>query len=262
MSAYLGGRAFDELRHSFSDRDLEILRSVTQHRFLTAVQLEALHFDGHSSTTAAARVCRRVLARLTDQRVLKRLERRVGGVRAGSASYIYAVGPVGARLLGHPKRTTEPSELFLDHTLAVGDVHVWLRRAERADVFSVVELQIEQVSWRQFVGVGGSREIVKPDLYVVTAAGDFEDAWFLEVDRGTESPGAIARKCHVYDRYWRTGQEQQRHGAFPMVVWLCPTERRASRIQRVIRSARNIKRDLFRVTSNNDFVGLIAGGPS
>lgn len=262
MSAYLGGRAFDELRRTFSDRDLEILRDVAQHRFLSAVQIEGLHFDGHSTPTAAARVCRRVLVRLTNQRVLKRLERRVGGVRAGSASYIYTIGPVGARLLGQIKRTTEPSELFLDHTLAIGDVHVWLHRAERASRISVVELEIEPACWRQFIGIGGAREGVKPDLYAVTAAGDYEDAWFLEVDRGTESPAAISRKCHAYDRYWRTGQEQKRHGAFPIVVWLCPNARRASRIQRVLDSARNIKREIFRVTTNEEFVGLIAGGPS
>lgn len=262
MSAYLGRRAFDELRQTFSDRDLEVLCSVSRHRFLTAVQIEALHFDRHSTPTAAARVCRRVLARLTSERVLKRLERRVGGVRAGSASYIYAVGPIGARLLEKPQRATEPSQLFLDHTLAIGDVHIQLHRAERTNTISVAELEIEPTCWRQFIGPGGARDTVKPDLYLVTTAGEYEDSWFLEVDRSTESPAAISRKCHAYDRYWRTGQEQQRHGAFPLVVWICPNERRATRIQHVIDTARNLKRELFRVTSGPEFVALVAGGPS
>jgi hypothetical protein len=260
MSVYLGRCALDQLRKSVSERDLAILRSVSRHRFLTARQIEALHFDDHATPTASARVCRRVLARLTHERILQRLERRIGGVRAGSASYVYAVGRVGARLLGHASRVTEPSLLFLDHTVAIGDIHVRLKRTERAGLLRISKLEIEPECWRRFVGSGGARDIVRPDLYLVTEAGDYEDAWFLEVDRGTESPAAISRKCHAYDRYWRSGLEQQRRGAFPLVVWICPNEQRASRVQRVIDGARNVKRELFRVTTNDEFTTLVARG--
>jgi hypothetical protein len=243
-----------------SERDLAVLHSVSQHRFLTAIQIEALHFDGHSTTDAGARVCRRVLSRLSEQRLLKRLARRVGGVRAGSASYVYALGPAGARLLGQTKRTTEPSELFLKHTLAVGDVRVQLHRAHQAGLLNVSDLQIEPACWRRFVGPGGAADIVRPDLYLVTEAGAYEDAWFLEVDLGTESPAALSRKCRAYDRYWRSGREQTQHGSFPLTVWICPTERRAERVRRVFTDARSLKRELFRVTTEAELVDLLRGG--
>lgn len=260
MSAYLEPRAFESLRARLSERDLQILGSVSQHRFLSSRQIEALHFEDHASATAAARVARRVLARLTDERVIKRLQRRVGGVRAGSASYVYAVGPVGARLLGEPKRVTEPSELFLDHTLAIGDVRVALQVASDAGRLDLVELEVEPACWRRFVGPGGARDIVRPDLFALTAHGDFEDAWFIEVDRGTESPAALARKCHAYDRYWRSGREQAAHGAFPLVLWVAPDAKRAERIERVIRGSHSLKRELFRVTTTEQLVETIVGG--
>ena len=262
MSASPRRARFEQLRESLSERDLEILRSVSQHRFLAAKQLEALHFNDHTSEASGARICRRVLSRLADERVLRRLDRRVGGVRAGSASFVYALGPAGGRVLGHVRRTTEPSELFLAHTLAIGDVRVMLQAAERAGTLSISEMEIEPTCWRHFVGPGGARDIVRPDLYLVTAAGDYEDAWFLEVDRGTESPAALSRKCQAYDRYWRSGQEQLRHGSFPLVIWICPNEQRATRIERVIGSARNINRDLFRVTTNERLIALVAEGAS
>ena len=258
MSRYSGAAA--PLAAAFSERDLRIVRSVSQHRFLTATQIEALHFDEHASAEAGARVCRRVLARLNQQRVLKRLARRVGGVRAGSASYVYALGPVGARLLGQTKRTTEPSELFLGHTLAIGDVHVRLHRAQRNQQLEVEELRVEPACWRRFSGVGGAADIIRPDLYLVTAAGDYEDTWFLEIDRGTESPAAIARKCHAYERYWRSGREQAEHGSFPLTVWIAPNESRAARIQRVIANARHLNRQLFTVTTQDKLVRLIVEG--
>jgi Replication-relaxation len=259
MSAYLGRSGLEQLRRSLSDRDLRLLHSVNEHRFLTTAQIRALHFVS-GTTEGAERTCRRALTRLSRDRVLSRLQRRVGGVRAGSASFVYSVGPVGRRLLDEARRTTEPSALFLEHTLAVADVRVLLETAERSGAIELLRVEIEPTSWRRFVGPGGARDIVKPDLYVLTAAGDYEDAWFIEVDRGTESPAAIARKCHAYDRYWRSGREQAAQGSFPITIWVCPDERRRSRIRRIIGGARNLNRSLFRVTTGSRLLGLLSGG--
>ena len=166
-----------------------------------------------------------MLARLTRERLLARLQRQVGGVRAGSASYVYALGPVGSRLVADGRRRfTEPSPLFLDHTLAVAEARIELLRASSAGQFELVEVEVEPACWRRYMGPGGAAEFVRPDLYVVTASGAYEDCWFLEIDRGTESPAATSRKCRAYDRYWRTGAEQQRHRTFPLVVWVAPDD--------------------------------------
>src|SRR5688500_6435940 len=112
MRASIGQRG---LKYELSERDIAVIRAVLDHRFLTARQIEQLHFSDHATAEAAARICRRVLARLTRDRFLARLERRVGGVRAGSASYVYALGSSGGTLLdGTRNRVTEPSSLFLD----------------------------------------------------------------------------------------------------------------------------------------------------
>lgn len=260
MSAYLGHRGLERLRDQLSERDVLVIRSVREHRFLMARQIEALHFQDHATAEAAARVCRRVLARLTRDRVLARLRRRVGGVRAGSASYVYALGSVGRRVVVDGRRLVEPSPLFLDHALAVADTRVSLVRAQRNGELQLVEVEVEPVCWRRFLGVGGAPQAIKPDLYVVSAAGAFEDFWYLEVDRGTESPASIVRKCRTYDAYRRTGFEQERNGTFPLVVWVAPDGVREQRIVRVISGARNLKRDLFRVTTADRLTALIAGG--
>src|SRR5262245_7747674 len=100
------------LRSELSERDLAVVRFVAEHRFLTAKHVESLAFWDHASPLAAARVCRRVLLRLTREGLLARLERRVGGVRAGSASYVYGLRSRGIRLLTKEgSRITEPSWL-------------------------------------------------------------------------------------------------------------------------------------------------------
>lgn len=261
MSAYLGRRGLAQLRERVSERDLDVIRSVAEHRFLTTRQLEALHFADHASQLAGARVCRRVLARLTDERLLARLRRRVGGVRAGSASFVYALGPVGGRLIdGQSRRLVEPSTTFLAHTLAVAQAHVELIQAARAGQLELLNLDVEPRCWRRYIGSGGAREVLRPDLYAVTGSGEFEDCWFVEIDRGTESPLALRRKCRAYEAYWRSGREQEAHGAFPLVVWAASDERRAQQLQQVIGGTRGLKRDLFRVTTAPKVVELLAGG--
>src|ERR687888_1729870 len=148
MSAYLGRRGLAQLRDHLSERDLDVIRSVAEHRFLMTRQLEALHFADHATELAGARVCRRVLARLTDERLLARLERRVGGVRAGSASFVYALGPVGGRLLdGQRRRVVEPSTTFLIHTLGVAQTHVELVQAARSGQLELLSAVVEPGCW-------------------------------------------------------------------------------------------------------------------
>jgi len=258
MSASTAARL---LSNGLSERDLAIVEAVAEHRFLTARHIEALLFHDHASPLAAARICRRVLARLTAQRLLTRLKRRVGGVRAGSASYVYALGTVGGRLVvGTRSRVTEPSPLFLDHTLAIADARIALEIAARERLFDLVEVEIEPKSWRRFPGPSGAPASVKPDLYVVTGRGEFEDCWFIEIDRGTESPAAVTRKCRAYDLYWRSGVEQADHGTHPLVLWVAPDERRVKQIAGVISRGRNLNQKLFRTTTAQTLVESVAGG--
>jgi len=104
-------------------------------RLMSARQIQAIHFPDaeHGNEQAATRARQRVLARLTQERLLIRLDRRVGGVRAGSAGFVLALGPVGQRILagGGRRRSYEPTLRFFDHTLAVAQLVDRARRARK-----------------------------------------------------------------------------------------------------------------------------------
>jgi len=78
------------------DRDQAIISTLGRVRVASARQLERIHFTD-STPLSNARSCRATLARLTRWRVLARLERRVGGVRSGSAGYVYSLDVAEAR---------------------------------------------------------------------------------------------------------------------------------------------------------------------
>jgi hypothetical protein len=240
---------------------------VARHRYLSTRQVEAFCFQDHATPLTGARVCRRVLRRLATLHILVFLERRIGGVRAGSSSYIWQVGPVGDRLLrdqaGSRRRQHEPGRLFLEHCLAVADSHLALVEAHRKGELELVEMQTEPACWRPFSGLGGARLVLQPDLYVVT--GDptdpaFVNCWFVEIDRGTENPARLLTKCARYESYRRTGLEQSDGDSFPLVVWVMSSQAHAERLAAAIGRDAGLDDRLYRVTVSDQFVNVIGGG--
>ncbi|WP_073391849.1 replication-relaxation family protein [Jatrophihabitans endophyticus] len=246
-----------------TDTDRALLGDLDRFGFLTTNQLQLLHFSTNASELAAARRTYRALTRLAQLGVVEHLDRRVGGVRAGSASYVWRVGPVGHRLLlgdtAARLRRKEPSLRTLDHRLAVADAAVRLTLASRAGSFELLKLTTEPDSWQSFLGPGAVRQVLKPDAFAVTAIDDYEDYWYLEIDRATESLPTIVRKSLQYARYVRTGDAVQRYGVNPLVVWLVPDEKRKQAIENAIATS-DLDLRLFRFAVQDAITALIAGG--
>jgi Replication-relaxation len=262
-----GRRGLLLVQASLSDRDWDVLRLVARHRFLTTRQIEDFCFFDHATPMTCARVCRRTLRRLADVRVLDHLERRIGGVRAGSASFVWQVGPVGDRLLRserHSARTRqhEPGSLFLQHCLDVADAHLALTRIHRAGQLELVSVQTEPDCWRSYTGLGGARLTLEPDLYVETgdpADAAFVNCWFVEVDRGTENPARLLAKCERYESYRRTGREQAEAGGFPLVVWVMRDPQHAERLVTAIQGDSRLDDQLYRVTTAEQLTSAVRG---
>lgn len=232
-----------------SARDQAVLGTVGTFRLMTAGQLQRLFFADGTTGSANPRVARRCLQRLADAGLLHRLERRLGGLRAGSASFTYALSPAGSRAIGvssNRGQRREPSLPFVRHTLAVAEVAVQLQEARRAGRIDSLELQAEPRCWRDLGGFDGPR--LKPDLLVLAGHGEVEHLAWLEVDLSSEHGPALLRKAKLYERYFRSGREQQRlGGAFPRVVWLVPDDKRRHFIERTLARAGGLTKGLHRV---------------
>lgn len=253
------------LAEQLGDRDLAILSSLDQFRLLTTQQIQRLHFTDHASDLAAARACNRALIRLREIGVVGSLERRIGGVRRGSASYVWQLDATGERFLrtiqgqAHRRRFMEPGATFVNHTLAVNDLAVSLIQAARDHSDLGIEaLVTEPTNWRRYLGAGGEIQWLKPDLYVVRSSrdadGDYEEHAFLEMDLGTEHMPRIQAKCRMYAAYAATGTYQTQHGLFPHVVWVSPEPNRRKALQKAIASTRALPSGVFRVSSPEAFL--------
>ena len=260
---YISQERVTAVAEVLTDRDWLIVETLQTVKVATGQQLERLHFHGEDGPTSRHR--RRVLQRLTDLQVLGRLERRIGGVRAGSAGYVYGLDVVGQRLLDlrtGAARWRRPFTLglsFLQHRLAISEVFVRLVEANRSGLLELIEFVAEPDCWRSFSGRGGARLLLKPDAYVRIGAGGYDYLWFVEVDRAAESRATLKVKCQRYLDYWLSGREEMRSSVFPAVLWLVPDERRADVIQDVIAGLPVDGRRLFAVGLFDQAIEQLAG---
>ena len=251
---YLSSQGVSRLRERLSQRDLAILHQVSELRLMSARQIQLVHFSvaGHGNQAAAARAAQRVLKRLADERLLVRLGRRIGGVRAGSAGYVLALGSIGHRVLfasDRRQRAHEPGLRFFDHTLAVSQLVVELQLLAGDGRLDLLDCQAEPRSWREYASGLNGRRLVRPDLFASLGSGEYELRWFVELDRATESLPVIRRKCRLYADYYQSGVEQAQGGVFPRVCWVVPTEARAEALNRLIDRDPRLPSGLFVVAT-------------
>ena len=226
-----------QISKTLDGRDREILQSIYIFRYLTTGQLRRLHFRGSATLTAATRAANRVTARLKKLSLIDCLERRVGGVRAGSSSFVWGLAEAGFKLFEtrkNParKRFFEPSTKFTAHTVAVAELYVRLTELSEVEVQAV---ETEPDCHRQYAGIGGAPIKLKPDLYAVTLCGEYEDHWFFELDLATEYVSRVIRKCVRYHHYYRSGIQQRANGVIPYVAWIVPNKKRKEAVARRMR---------------------------
>ncbi|MGY1681996.1 replication-relaxation family protein [Geodermatophilus sp. SYSU D01176] len=250
----LSAARLERLRQELSPRDSAVLQDIDRCRLMSGRQLQELHV-GQGET--AARAARRLLARLVRHGLLARLQRQVGGVRAGSSGFTYGLGPAGVRLL-HPgaprRRLYEVRDGFLSHTLALSELYVLLRQAEQRGQLELLTLETEPRSWRRMP----DGDWLKPDLHVVIGLGEEALHSFVELDRGTEHSPALVGKLRQYETAYRGGVAATAE-AFPRVVWLVPSDRRAAQLRRLLHSSR-LTPELHAVALQSEALAALTGG--
>ena len=263
-------RQLERVATQLTQRDQAVLVAIDEHRFLTTKQIARFCFDDKPNEIASLRSTNRALAKLTSLALIASLERRIGGVRAGSGSFVWHLCEPGTKFLTtlakgqestKRQRSREPSRTFLEHTLAIAEVHLRLIDHGRDNNLELRHVQLEPECWRSYLTPAGGVLRLKPDLAAVTASATFEDYWFFEIDLATEPPSRIVRKCQQYQDYRSTGSEQKSLRLFPAVVWIVPTTARRDQLESRLNDESGINPRLFTVITIDQLADLVTAGP-
>ena len=244
-----------QLANQLSERCTTPLPHLARVRLLTGAHLDRLlaHPDTTPETTARDR--RRIMTRLHNLGLVTTLQRRIGGVRAGSAGHIYTLTPTGHRVLAalhnqpcppHIKKPTTPGTLFLAHTLAISDIYVRLIEASRHHKVTLSSFVTEPRCWQST----GHGDYLKPDSYCVLSTTTHQDCWWLEIDQATESLPRIRTKSRAYLDYLT-------HGGIgpdnvpPRILYTAPDTPRTNAIKQLITTL-TTESELISVTTHAD----------
>lgn len=232
----------EEIEARLSARDHAVLQAIRKYRFLTSTQIGRLYITDCSTKTSQTRQQNLLLQRLGGHGLIRPLERRVGGYGGGSTVQVWHLTEAGQRLLilndpgAQPrKRFSEPSAMFLHHTLAIAECAVQLICLCRdSEDLSLELVDAEPSCWRKYRDDNRTCYL-KPDLFAVTGYDGYEDRWFIEMDLGSESMPQVLEKCNAYLRYYYTGLEQKATEMFPLVVWIVKDSQRKENLKACIR---------------------------
>lgn len=243
------------LADQLSDRDQSILADLEHTRVLTGAQLQRLRFT-HIEASSRARDRRHVLTRLTDLGLVSTLDRRIGGIHAGSTGHIYTLTPAGRRLQAlqrgqqppiRLRRPRTPGAPFLNHALTISDIYVALIEASRTHSFAVSTFDTEPACWHP---TGNSCSLY-PDAYLVLTTSTHQDCWWLEIDQATESLPRITRKNRTYLNFLTHGGLGP-DGLPPRILFTTPDTTRRDAIQKMITKLTAQADQLICVTTHAD----------
>lgn len=242
-----------------------ILSFLLDQRFATTAQLTRLATPDHTSPSSARRQTTRHLTTMREAGLITHQERRVGGWQGGSAQSIWALTTTGHHTLTHTRGSRQRPHLlsttFLDHLLAIAETRITIEETARGIAQAQLSVQAEPLCWRTHLGPHGQHVTLRPDLALTVNTPQFEDHYFLEVDRATENPARILATCLRYQHYRHTGIEQAKDGVFPAVIWIVPTHTRAHQLNAAIQADSRIDQPLFTVTTLEALPDLIRNGP-
>jgi hypothetical protein len=208
-------------------RDIDIMEMVYRFKVLSQAQIKALFF-GSSATNAQSR-----LARLFDLHYLDRkfLPMQLG---VGRSPTLYVLARRGVELLRTERGydslkwfsdSTDFSDTFLQHTLAINEVYVAVALACRAHGFTLESWQTENEVKADYDYVTletarGKREqfpVVPDSVFSIVAHGR-RHRCLLELDRGTMESARFKDKVRAYIAYHTSGKYQARYGSQSMRV--------------------------------------------
>lgn len=235
--ARLSSARLRQLAVELPDRYTVPLLHLSRARVLTGQQLDRLLRQPDTPARTVERARQRAMIYLCRLGLAAALDRRIGGMRAGSAGYVHVLTPAGYKLAAiltdrqPPRRirhSRAPGPMFLNHAVDIAEIYVQLTEHSRAGDFRVAAFITEPASWWQDSGV-----YLRPDAYTALATPRYRDVWWLEIDRATESAPRLREKIADYLDYAESGGIGP-NGVLPRVLITTPDRQRAAVIGNIV----------------------------
>lgn len=245
------------LKEKLTPRDEQILFELDKCQVMLTHQVQRLLFTDSANGEASNKACRRNLNKLSGYGLVGKLDRRIGGFKAGSSAHIWYLTEAGYRMLGlyYPdrvykrKRFVEPSSLTLKHRATAVECYVQLMIMEQEGKLFAKNIELETASWRTYIH-NGKKTNLKPDLFADIIRDGYEYLYFIEIDLATETMTDIIRQCERYHDYYEA--QVAKAELFPAVLWIVPNKKRKDLFIKVLKKQYEKAEHLFSVIAADE----------
>ena len=233
-----------------TDRDVAILAAVCDMRFLTSDQIQLLLF---SPSTASS--CRRRLSLLYHNQYLDRMlvptKNAFGSTRA-----VYMLSRRGAEFTARARSCstsdldwrpgdTDKELYFIEHSLAINSFRLMVTKTAKTQGMKLEwtdERTLRRREMKDYVADprhSGEKLAVVPDGYFSLANEGHDQAFALELDRGTVDEKPFKAKVRALGEWKMTGAYERRYGrkSLRVLFVVSGATRDANRLQRIKRWA-------------------------
>ena len=190
-------------------RDIEILKTLLDYRFLTSSQIQRIFFSSKSFAD-------RRLRNLYDHGMLERIVRPV---TQGKAELLYAIGSEGARQLsvhldiprdklGWSRKGNSVKPEFIQHQLDLNSLRLAIEEViEKSSDYTLL-------TWESNLKINvKQRKNLIPDAYFALSTPRGNTFFFLELDRATETAtGKFRKKIENYQIMRERGEFKKQFG--------------------------------------------------
>jgi hypothetical protein len=240
-------------------RDIDILKSLTDYRFLTTPQILALHPGGE-------RNLQRRLQKLFHNGFVHRPPQQLSYVRP-QGHMIYALGDRGADLLAEQvgfergkidwgTKNREVKERYILHTLMISQVRAVLTLALNNHSQAILSKWLQGAELKDYVEVDGKNIPLVPDAFFTIEDAQSMMHFFLEADRSTMTTQRFLRKMKSYWEWWKEGGHSEKYGikAF-RVLTIVKTQKRKESLREIAKKADDSEKGsmMFWFASEEDY---------
>lgn len=232
------------------ERDLGIIKLVSDYRFLNSDQIKAL-IEGSSQG-----ILRR-LQKLFHHGFLDRPLSQIGYPLAGTQKMVYALGDRGANILAEVfgidrgkikwrEKNIEVRDRHIQHTLMISNFRVCLKKAlDELSGRDLLFFQKENVkNLKDYVYVKDFKKgkiirlTIVPDGFLGIQDQKSKMYFFLEADQSTMTNIRFLKKMEAYWNWWKQGRHTRKFGikAF-RVLTIAKTEKRKENLRKITQKA-------------------------
>lgn len=220
-------------------RDMNILRTLYYHRFMSTSQIQRIFFDGTYSDV----VTRRRLKKLRDNELIKSYYRADNAdmIHTINEDGVFIVAAMEGKVFNDMYYNTRKDLLafgLAEHSLLLTDVYIKLLEHSETLEGQIELFQVEKLNEEEFEYQGNKYKF-RPDIFLIYRPDKNKDIvrlFFIEVDNGTENPKLFFKdkKIPAYETFYNSNIFQERYnGLFPEIVVLCHDEKRIKKLKKV-----------------------------